>query len=498
MAYVVYRRDEEGVKEALVAGERHELVESEYGKNEYLVEFLRELGIWEVLCSLRPEVKKENGFSPHLLNGLLILFNLMHLGHLSRAGVVLRDGKLLTDLGFTVEQVKKAEQADRGVVHQDTLRNHLQRIEEKEAKRVFYEVVKLVRRKRLVRGKVYVADGFVVEVYGKTYEGAGRVWDRDEGRWVVGYKVVILLNVEEDRERIVGVAMGPVGTDERVLLCEILDDLTERVCPVRDMIELLILDRGYWGARFLSRLKEEYGIDYLTLVPSEVGLVEDVRGLSRLPEHKPQAAKVKKGGKKRPRTKELEVSGIPGVEYTSDGCTMRVNAVLTRHVDKETGEVHEWVYVTTLPLGRHPEKWIEKYGRRWTVENEGIRQLSQEWRVKTPVGRKFRAIWAQVVMLMVLYNGVKVWEMKRPKDVEELRQEMKRRGRQSYLLGHTLVVFVPRRRICATMTGLRYGELMAAMAERQGREQALARLKRLLEEGVSIEEAIERVKRNLN
>lgn len=498
MGYVVYRRDEEGVQEAVVAGERHEVVESEYGKNEYVVEFLRESGIWDVLCSLRPKLGKENGFSPQLLNGLLILFNLMHLGHLSRAGMVLRDGKLLMEVGFTVEEVKEAEEADRGVVHQDTLRNHLQRIEEEEAKRVFYDAVKLARSGKWVRGKVYVADGFVMEVYGETYERAGRVWDRDEGRWVRGYKVVILLNVEEDRERIVGVAMGPVGTDERVLLCEILDDLNERVCPVRDMIELLILDRGYWGARFLKRLKEEYGIDYLTLVPAGVGLVEDVRGLSRLPGHKPQPAKVTKGGKKRPRTKELEVSGIPGVEYTSDGCTIRVNAVLVRDVDKETGEVHEWVYVTTLPLGRHPEKWVEKYGRRWTVENEGIRQLSQEWRVKTPVGRKFKAIWAQVVMLMVLYNAVKVWEMKRPKDVERLREEMKRRGRRSYLLGYALVVFVPRRRIYAAMTGRQYGAMMAAMAERRGREQALARLKHLLEEGVPVEEAIERVKRNLN
>ncbi|MDI6894529.1 MAG: hypothetical protein QME70_07970 [Bacillota bacterium] len=84
-------------------------------------------------------------------------------------------------------------------------------------------------------GKVYAADGFVIEVYGKTYERAGRVWDPDGGRWVRGYKVVILLNLEEGRERIVGVAMGPVGTDERVLLCEILDALSERVCSVREM-----------------------------------------------------------------------------------------------------------------------------------------------------------------------------------------------------------------------------------------------------------------------
>ncbi|MDI6894530.1 MAG: hypothetical protein QME70_07975 [Bacillota bacterium] len=48
------------------------------------------------------------------------------------------------------------------------------------------------------------------------------------------------------------------------------------------------------------------------------------------------------------------------------------------------------------------------------------------------------------------------------------------------------------------MTGRQYGALIAAMAERRGREQALPRLEHFLEEGVPVKEAIERVKRNLN
>lgn len=492
MGYTVYRRDDEATRAAVASGEEHEMVESEYGKNEHILDFMRSSGFWERLVSLRPNLKKDNGEDYHLLNGLLVVFNLMHLGHLSQAGPVLRDGKLLMEVGFTVEDVKEVEEEGKGVVHEDTLRNHLQRVVEEESKRVFYDAVSLMRRKKWIRGKVYAADGFRIEVHGKTYERAGRVWDPDERRWVRGYKVVILLNVSEKRERIVGVAIGPLGTDERALLLRIMDDISGHLCPAREMIDLLILDRGYWGAEFLSRLKGEYGVDFLTLVPSNVSLVDDVRGLAQLPEHEPREAQVRKGGKRKGRVKTLAVSKIPDVEYCSDGHTIRVNAVLARDVDKETGEAHESVYVTTSPLGRQVGEWIEEYGRRWTIENEGIRELSQRWKVRTLVGRKFCAIWAQVVILMALYNATKVYEMKRPADAERLREEMRLRGRRSYLLGYTVAVFVPKKRVYTVMNARAYATLLAALA----RDQTLANLGNLVSGGMSLEQAIEAVKRD--
>lgn len=70
-----------------------------------------------------------------------------------------------------------------------------------------------------------------------------------------GYKVVILLNVAEERERIAEAAMGPLGTDERVLLLRILSEISRHACPPREMIELVILDWGYRGARLLGLLQ---------------------------------------------------------------------------------------------------------------------------------------------------------------------------------------------------------------------------------------------------
>lgn len=42
-------------------------------------------------------------------------------------------------------------------------------------------------------------------------------------------------------------------------------------------------------------------------------------------------------------------------------------AVLAREKDKRTGEVREWVYVNTLPLGQRVDRWVESMGGggRW-------------------------------------------------------------------------------------------------------------------------------------
>ncbi|MEW6399545.1 MAG: hypothetical protein AB1503_10365, partial [Bacillota bacterium] len=105
---------------------------------------------------------------------------------------------------------------------------------------------------------------------------------------------------------------------------------------------------------------------------------EDGRGLDHFgfPEElldRPEEVEVRKGGKRRPRVKVLEVVGIPGVEYRSGGGAIRVNAVLAREVYKRTGEVHEWVYVTTLPLGRRAGRWWRSMGGggRWRTRGSG-------------------------------------------------------------------------------------------------------------------------------
>jgi len=55
------------------------------------------------------------------------------------------------------------------------------------------------------------------------------------------------------RLRLIGCALGPINSDERALLIHIFKDIEKYLGKgkVREIMETLTLDRGYWGGHFL-------------------------------------------------------------------------------------------------------------------------------------------------------------------------------------------------------------------------------------------------------
>lgn len=109
------------------------------------------------------------------------------------------------------------------------------------------------------------------------------------------------------------------------------------------------------------------------------------------------------------------------------------------------------------------------------------RELSENWNVRRPIGRKFRAIFAQICMAAMCLCAVRIYEEHKPKDAERLSREMQKQGRKSYLLGHGAVVIVPGRLIYATMSYRRYADLSSLKVARRAGE--------LVAQGMSIEQA---------
>jgi len=162
-----------------------------------------------------------------------------------------------------------------------------------------------LRDKRWIRGKEYVADAVELEVpYGETFEGMGKVWDKKEKRCKYGYKLELLMNVTTTgRLRFIGAALGPINSDERALLTHIFQDIEKYLGKgkVREIIESLTLDRGYWGGHFLWKLKNRWGVDFITLTrDDDLDFVKHVeyylRGVE--PEFKERWTAVKKKRKK--------------------------------------------------------------------------------------------------------------------------------------------------------------------------------------------------------
>lgn len=483
----VFVKDEEAASEGIRSGEEIEVMESEYGKNELLIDFLKDLGVWDVITGMKTK-KRGNGVPDGLLGGCLILYNLARLGALEKADPVLRDGLLMTKVGFNLKKVKEAQAKDKGLVHRDTLRNHSKRMDIEESKRAFYEHVKVLRKKRLVRGKVFVADGFKIAVYGDTYEGSGRVFDPDANRFVKGYKVVLLMNVTEEREVVCGAAVGPINSDERDLLRVILDDLKRFGIPPKELMDLLVLDRGYWGAGFLEELSSSYGVDYLVLAPKNTGFHREVTEAVHSGYRIPMKADLKKSDTLR-CTAAAMINDVELTDHT--GRTLGKSNAVYCEAEERTGdrtEKKEYVFATSH-TGHKALTYISLYWRRWAVENKGIRHLNQTWNVKRPVGRSLNAIVAQISISLMLSNAVRIFEVKHPKEKEATRELMKRRGQKSYLLDRGTIVFLPKKRIYAVMSSVRFAELV--------KERALNKLKLLLDAGLEPDSAIAEVKKGL-
>ena len=273
----VWTHDPEKIEAAILAGEEQGEDFTKYGANEFAVDFIRQSGFWDQLL-VKPE-QGENGKGWQKIAGIAVLLELLHVGHLAKAEKVIRDAKLMRELGFTFTEIETASDQGKAVIHRDTIRNYYKAIPQEESIKELYGFVNFMREQRWNRGKSYVADGFDLEVFGKTYEGAGKVYDDKTRKWKYGYKVVILMNVEENRERLIGLAIGPINSNERELLTKIFEDLEKYVDKVKNIMDVIILDRGYWGYDFMQgTIVEKYGIDYVLIAKKSFMFVkEDLR-----------------------------------------------------------------------------------------------------------------------------------------------------------------------------------------------------------------------------
>lgn len=61
------------------------------------------------------------------------------------------------------------------------------------------------------------------------------------------------MNLTPKKEYVVGIAIGPIQADERNLV-SIPDDMIFHGISPRKMIDLLVLDQGYWGREFLTSI----------------------------------------------------------------------------------------------------------------------------------------------------------------------------------------------------------------------------------------------------
>lgn len=452
--YRVWREDSERVREAMLSGAVISWEGSDYGANDFLIEFLKDSGLWDTMVGLKKPkgLKMENGIPWEILDQMMIIKELTEAGKIPKVGKVIRDGKLMASLGFNLERIVTRREEDKGVIHPDTFRNHLKRKDHEESLVDFYRHVKLLRERKWLRGGKYVADGFKIIVHGNEFENTGEVWDPKTHALVKGYKVVLLMNVEENRERLIGMAIGPIQTDERALLRRVLEDLKNHVGPPAEIIDLLILDRGFWGEEFLTEIKKKWHLDFLLIAKEnleimkyEIPIVADdlswsERTVEVLDRHKHLKKKI------------IQIAKYEGIDFK----IRRKRGFMTAVIVKEKGE-KDRVFLTSLAIKDPLSVW-KHYKERWVIENEGIRELSQRFKIRDLAGKTLNSIIARLTLVLKLYNALKIFAMKFTKTWEELRETMRERAQESWLTGKGMIVYAGE--CFATMSEAIFGDLM--------------------------------------
>ena len=488
----LWRENKAEISARLERGEDLDGYNSAFGENDLIIGFLMVEGFWNVLVETKADLlKKENGYEPRILNGLWVLCELAGVGRIAQSGKVLGDGALLRMVGFQAEEIEEARSEGRLRVDTETLSNHLGRISEASVEESWNEHVKLLISKRYNRGRIYAVDGSYITIpYGQAenYEGAGKV---GEAR---GYKLVVLLNIEPGRERVIGWALGGLECSEKTLLKKILQRLRKLLGPPRDWIDLLVFDRGYWGAQFLTELKEVEGIDYVTRAGNDnLDFVKDVEGLSRLADTRWHEVEETHSRLGEIRARMAGFEDVPLIDAKGKhwgDC----QAVIAEEYDQQGRRIPErprFCYATSLPID--PEEAdsvavVRRYYRgRWAVENQGFWVLTRRWNLNTLAGRNYNAIRARLNFALQLYNAENCCALKHPGAYDEEMHRLKRPPMGERLGKPCIMLYTPDGKVGAFQAG-EYAKLLGTAAKEMGRAQGVAQAKAEARE--SIKESI--------
>lgn len=446
--WLLWREDKAAVAQQLECGQELEGHTSAFGDNDLIIGFLMVEGFWSVLVETEADLlKKENGYSARILNGLWALCELAGVERIAQSGKVLGDEALLKMAGFQAEQIEEAREQGRLRVDPETMANHLSRISETSVEKSWWEHVRLLRSKKWCRGGVYAVDGTDITIpYGQkeNYEGSAH---RGEA---VGYKLVVVLNIDEGHERVVGWALGGLARSEKAMLKEILKGLREQFGRLGDWMKVLVMDRGYWGAEFLGALKREEGIDYVTRArDGEVDVVKDVEGLARLDStvwHEMPEQHSRLGNML------VRMTGFAGLPLYDENDVDHgpCQVVIAEEFDLKRQRLAErprFHYVTSLPLDPANAQSVQHirsyYRRRWSVENQGFWVLTKRWNLDTLVARNLNAIRARLNFVLQLYNAENCCAWKHPGSFEDELPRLKRPPKGARLGRPSIMVYTP-------------------------------------------------------
>ena len=308
------------------------------------------------------------------------------------------------------------------------------------------------------------------------------------------YKLVSLIHINRQLNFFFTVAarVVPGRRHECPILYELVDEVIRAVG--RDVIKVLIVDRGFIDGAQMGRLQQDYRIETIVPVRSNMDLHADALGLTRLrdfhwepyvlaappgpvPPATPKPPQVEEREAKRQQTlaqRKAEAHGRPPTPPSDpphpllgvgrgllswSQCPVPLTAVVNRERD-ERGAVRDWVLVSTSPR-RTAAEIRSTYDLRPAIE-ERHRQYKCFWDLPRMHSCAFSLVVNQSLFVLLAYTLLQAHLVLRRR--QELNRSVWERAWQ--LLSPTLEVVAVyyRQRFCL-LTLAEYGRILLEVAE---------------------------------
>jgi hypothetical protein len=196
---------------------------------------------------------------------------------------------------------------------------------------------------------------------------------------------LVLLNIQEDCELIVGYVLGGLQESEITMLRRLLARLDRTLGPLREWLKILLMDRGYWGTDLFCELHQDYGIDFVSRVRDQkMDLNSSMQRQLEEPDRSWTEFEEPRQFSGRQETQKVRVTALRPITLISDETpahrqiAVHIVVAVQAHLDgspildKKGKDISRTDYVTSLKPGRYGAKVRGFYRGRWGIENQGF------------------------------------------------------------------------------------------------------------------------------
>lgn len=449
LSWKLAQRDDERVAKGLYAGEEidemHQL--SEAGLLDEFFVYLKEIGMLSAFEQVTlPEVKRVLVPTVKfvLLYMLRVLFGCESMNELPR--VLFSNVALMELVGFNAHQCEEGltKRGDRarqkkekqGPITPQCLADNICKLSEEELERLFNQMVQLVVRHGLLRGKLLVAlDGSKLPTP-KSYEGCGKVKQtrkvkvkgqkeaQTQEYCLYGWKILVLIEVQTRLP--LAMKVVPIQDYEGKWLIPLLEQAQENLGTLAQ-IETIVIDRGYLDGADLWNV-HQMGLLFVICGKSTMAVTQDAQGLAKGERAVGRERVVRHGHGKTAKEQCLRTE-LVGVEaltsYDSYGDPQQtqyahrrdyvgqpINAVVVRKWENRQPKADGTVYLTNAEVS-NPFTIFDTYDWRSVIENGIFKEGKHPWHLLQFPKRTQAAVMVHcyfTLLVMGLCTAFRLWQ----------------------------------------------------------------------------------------